>query len=244
MLNNLQNPIYQVTKVTEAMTAEPTEPVVETPEVAEVEPNVTFESTEVDTDYLFHSPEVLGWLSIEEQQFLFDVITAYISESDSILDVGCGRGDLYMYLAEKWNIDAGAYNYTGIDYNPYMIDIGQQKYPNVNLIMADIYDNESLEAINNMSADWVVASGAFNYKVTEDMYAYVFKCIDNMLKYANKGVAINLMTDYYDATDEALVSQMFKYDPVYVFSVLSSRYPKTVTRMDYMEGDVTFYILK
>lgn len=241
MLNNLQNPIYQVTKMSDQISniEEVTDNIEEVADLNEIETE-----SKVDLEYLFHSPELLGWLSIEEQVFLFNVITAYTSESDSILDVGCGRGDLYNFLAEKWNVDLGSYNYTGIDYNPYMVDIGKQKYPGINLMTADIYDDESLSVINDMSADWVVASGAFNYKVTDDMYTYVFKCVDNMMKYANKGVAINLMTDYYDESNELLVNQMFKYDPTVVFQYLTSKYPKTVTRMDYMEGDVTFYILK
>ena len=56
--------------------------------------------------------EALGWKNRDSQQHRFEEL-AQIGDlrGCSVLDVGCGHGDLYPYLQERH----GEFHYTGID---------------------------------------------------------------------------------------------------------------------------------
>ena len=70
-------------------------------------------------------PEVGQW-SAEGQLFRFEKLIQIGNLSGSrVLDLGCGIGDLYPYLLERFeNID-----YTGIDIVPELVAYADQKYP-------------------------------------------------------------------------------------------------------------------
>ena len=54
--------------------------------------------------------------------------------SDSILDVGCGYGDLFAFLRDRgWRG-----RYVGIDIVPALIEAGHSKYPGADLRVLDI----------------------------------------------------------------------------------------------------------
>jgi len=62
--------------------------------------------------------EILGWESAEAQKYRFDAFIKNINlEGLSILDVGCGLGNLLEHLTEE-NISV---KYTGVDILPGMI---------------------------------------------------------------------------------------------------------------------------
>ena len=48
----------------------------------------------VDSGYLLTSPEIVGWLSTEEQELLFSALLLFYNTDQSILDVGCGRSEI------------------------------------------------------------------------------------------------------------------------------------------------------
>ena len=61
--------------------------------------------------------ECLGWENKQAQELRFKVLERVIFTGASILDVGCGLGNLYDYLNERgYNFE-----YTGIDILPEMI---------------------------------------------------------------------------------------------------------------------------
>lgn len=69
---------------------------------------------------------VLGWESKEAQTLRFDILASYMDLSDkSVLDVGCGMGNLLEYFRSK-DINV---RYTGVDILKSMIDQARAKMP-------------------------------------------------------------------------------------------------------------------
>jgi hypothetical protein len=192
------------------------------------------EPAEVDPEYLLNAPEIVGWGSTQEQELLFSALLLFYSPEMTILDAGCGRADLFGYLTKTFGVEVP---YKGIDYNPNLLAIAQEKYPTVNVDAVDIL---------NMSenADWIVASGLFNIKEQEDMATYTQQCIDKMYESANIGIAFNLLTGYPDDIADEDKAVLAPHNPSVWLDYLLGKYTKVICRTDYMLGDVTFFILK
>ena len=183
-------------------------------------------------DYMMHDTRVVGYTSREEQELLFRVLTQIGVDPtlESILDVGCGVGDLNNYLT---SVLGAPVNYLGIDINPNMVNTAYQKYPGIKCLTKDLADMED-------TFDFVVSSGLFGLKLTDHMYAYLYKSIDKMYELANIGVAFNMMSDNSKDQQEGL----FYYTPTEVFDYCLNKYGKVTMRHDYLEDDFTIYILK
>lgn len=196
----------------------------------------------LDLDRLFNDPAIVGWSTTAEQTLLFTLLTLYYNPSESILDVGCGRGDLFGFIQEKHNInqtDTVNVNYTGIDYNPNIVNIATKKYDNINVIATDI-----LNMSDNDKYDWVVASGAFNLKDYDDMFEYTTTVIDKMMNLSTKGIAFNVLTNLPDDLDDDTKNIYYVHDASKWLEYLLRTYSRVAIRADYMLGDCTFYIFK
>ena len=54
------------------------------------------------------------------------LISRFIKNNDSVLDIGCGQGGLYKILNKKFK----KIKYTGIDFNKQMIDLAKSNFSN------------------------------------------------------------------------------------------------------------------
>jgi len=207
-----------------------TTPEPETEEVSVAEENI------FSTEYLLSSPQVVGWLSTAEQELLFSALCYFTQQTNSFLDVGCGRADLYGYLQSILQSDQ--FQYKGIDLNPNLIEIAKLKFENVEVESTDILN------YNAESYDWVVGSGLFNLNDHPDMIEYAKLVIDKMYEVCNVGVAVNFLTGVpEDLADEDL-NALIIHDPGIWLNYLVEKYNKVIARADYLTGDITFYILK
>jgi len=190
-----------------------------------------------DLDRLFNDPLVVGWLSNAEQQLLFTLVSYYHRPTESVLDIGCGRADLYGYLTER--NPGESIKYSGIDYNPNMIEIAKKKWPGVTAVTGDVLNLERIEEY-----DWVMASGVFNLKDSVDMFEYGKQVVDVMYSKCKRGVAFNILTDLPDDVSDSDRNALFVHDPAKWLDYLLKTYNKVICRTDYMLGDCTFYIFK
>jgi len=66
-----------------------------------------------------NTPQGLSWISDHTQKTRFKVLSEIGDlNNKSILDVGCGFGDLYQYLSNRFH----GFLYTGIDVTSLMIE--------------------------------------------------------------------------------------------------------------------------
>ncbi|MCQ9352462.1 class I SAM-dependent methyltransferase [Corynebacterium sp. 153RC1] len=74
-------------------------------------------------DFLSRGEDIVG------EARLIDALSA---RSSSILDAGCGQGRLGGYLSQQ------GHRVTGIDLDPYLIELASQKYPEATWAVADL----------------------------------------------------------------------------------------------------------
>jgi len=188
----------------------------------------------IDPEYLLNAPQIVGWSSVQEQELLFSALLLFYSPKMSILDVGCGRADLYGYLTRIFQTEIP---YKGIDYNPNLLIFAKEKYPSVNVSSLDILNLSETH-------DWVVGSGLFNINDQKDLTEYTKQCIDKMYESANVGIAFNMLTGYPDDIADEDKAVLAPHNPSVWLDYLIEKYTKVICRADYMLGDVTFFILK
>jgi SAM-dependent methyltransferase len=177
-------------------------------------------------------------MSTNEQELLFSALLLFYSPNYSVLDVGCGRADLYGYLRRMF--PESDINYTGIDLNANMIHVAERKYP---VLLNNLSGNDILTAPGSVN-DWVFGSGLFNLNDHPDMFEYAKSVVDKMYENATVGVAFNLLTGLPADMNQSDIDQLIIHDMSAWLDYLVSKYTKVVCRTDYMAGDVTFFIFK
>jgi hypothetical protein len=187
-----------------------------------------------DADYLLNSPIPVGYSSIQEQQFIYQNLISGFNPSDSSLyEIECGRGDLYKFIKDLYNVD---FNYNGIDYNPVMVDLAKQKY-DLNIT------NGSYENTEIPKADWIITSGLFtvkNKETSEQQVEFILSLIDRMYESANTAIAFNLLCPL-----SGLISDGFFYiSPGQLINTLIQKYRFVNIKHDYHDSIYTVVILK
>ena len=184
----------------------------------------------------FH-PNALFWSNKDVQELRFEVLAASgIQSGNSLLDIGCGFGDFSEYLMQK-NISV---DYTGIDISKDLLEVGQQNYPQIKLIEADLFDFNP----KPQSYDYVMLSGTLNRKFmgnqgAESATDYSYTVIRRMFKTCKQGIAFNLLDARHQWTAQRWDLQSFHPDDVISFiSELTSHYQLID---GYLENDFTVY---
>ena len=145
---------------------------------------------------------VLGWESEEAQQLRFDMLIDSVSlDGKTLLDIGCGMGNLLEYLDSK-EINV---KYTGVDILMSMIEFARCKKLNGEFCCVDVFDDNIFE---NRSFDIVYTSGIFNLNLGNNR-EFLLKALKKMLGFANEAVVFNLL--HKDSPDRE--EKYFYYDP-------------------------------
>lgn len=188
-----------------------------------------------DADYMLYSPKAVGYNTTAEQKFLFqNLVLGLDSAVYTVLDIGCGRCDLYGYLNEFYDEIIG---YTGVDMNPIMCDLATQKY-NLDSPLCSTFEN--LEIHNH---DWVVAAGYFTQRkcATEDEdLIKLFSDVDKMYSLANRNVSFNLLSPINNKIHEGF----FYVHPGLVLDMLLEKYKFVNLRHNYSKDVYTVTIYK
>ena len=111
----------------------------------------------------------VNWLSSTSQKTRFKVIMEFLQKDISnytLIDAGCGFGDLYTYLKKKNNLPK---NYIGVDALEDMYTIASET-TGCEIIIADI----TKEEIPN--ADFVICSGAMNTLERFETHQFISNC--------------------------------------------------------------------
>lgn len=102
-----------------------------------------------------------GWGSKSSQILRFKILSEIGSlKNKSILDIGCGMGDFFIYIKKK-----GILNYTGIDISDYFINYSKNKFKekNVNFICGNFLTHKF-----DKKYDYIFLSGTLNLKLKKN----------------------------------------------------------------------------
>ncbi len=112
----------------------------------------------------------LGWRNADSQRKRFEVIAALADfNRATVLDVGCGRGDLKAFLDERFADVA----YMGIDQMPEFIADANARY--ANSTPSRFYEGDFTTAAFPR-VDYVVACGALGYRTQDNDFLFDMIC--------------------------------------------------------------------
>lgn len=156
------------------------------------------------------SHSALLWNNKAAQQCRFEQIEKILKretkfsaiEMNSLLDVGCGFGDLKSYLKDHGLEPL----YTGIDLSQEMVLSARIKHPEIHVKQGE------LSEINwqGITFDWVVASGTLNESVGDEG-EHAKSLIQKMYAIANKGIIFNCLNQQYEPI--AKQKKLQSFDP-------------------------------
>ena len=186
-----------------------------------------------DPDYMMYSPTPVGYNTTSEQRYLMQNLLVGFYNA-SILDIGCGRADLYDFIVNFYP-DLN-FTYNGIDHNPVMIDLAKEKYGVECQIGA-------FESAKLTKSEWVVANGVFTQRrcETEDEdLRKLFEDVDTLYQTATNTVAFNLLNPINNTHHEGF----FYVHPGLVLDMLIEKYQNVVLRNNYSKDVYTVQIYK
>lgn len=181
-----------------------------------------------------YSPKSLGW-DKGKQNVRFDILTSqYDFQGKSLLDIGCGFGDLSMYLDRKYT----SYKYFGIDLLKDFIREARER----NSQDYKRFENaDILDFTPRQNYDFAVASGTFNLSLQDiDNYEYLNLVFEKTFAICNDGLAFDFLSDKVDYQ----LNDSFHYAPEKVLELAYKYSRNIVLRNDYMPFEFAIFLFK
>lgn len=143
------------------------------------------------------STEALGWRNREQQQLRFDVLTSLtgVRSGESVLDLGCGFGDLYDHFVAR-GLEV---RYTGCDLSADVLAVARERHPGLSFEARDVIASP----YRSHSFDHVFISGIFNH-VLIDNVGFMQRALTAAFEACTTSVCANMTTDQVDYRDKHL----------------------------------------
>lgn len=127
----------------------------------------------------------MGWENNTAQELRFKILTSHVTlEKKSILDMGCGTGDLIKQLHQTTN----NFTYLGLDILPEMIISAKKLYPTHKFECRNILEIP----LEHKSYDIIYTSGMFNLKLSNNINM-IKEFIFEFTKIAKEKIVFNLL---------------------------------------------------
>ena len=187
-------------------------------------------------------PEQLGWCSEGMQYLRFSVLTHFISDmsNHSILDVGCGHGDLYSSFNKKPKL------YVGIDCFNESLKIAKDRTRDYNSpVLFICCDFLAKDFVKDESYDYVFASGTFNLQRPDytDLFIQIEQAIIKMWKFSNIGISFNFLSTKAKLR-QVNYTEFVYYDPLKVLEVCFRLTPYVSFFQNYSGNEATIVMHK
>ena len=226
--------------VTDKVSETETEPVQEEPidlDQIDGQPLTQEAFAELDDNYLKSDPQVVGYRSLEEQEVMYDFIASnFDCTQESILDIGCGRGDFLRHVQELYQADI---KYHGIDMNKILIQTAKEMSPGATFTASNLFKLDG-----NFAADWVINIGGLSImyepvKEDFDIMDALKNTVTKMMELADTGIVISLLSMN---TSEDYDESYLVYDPVEVLDWALNEYGQLGgnVRLDHSVADSIF----
>lgn len=179
--------------------------------------------------------EILDWGDKSSQFKRFEILSQNIAFAEkSLLDIGCGLGDLHRHLVVEENMPK---IYTGTDLVSNMIELAKEQQPDCNFVCCDVFSEPPFSD----KFDVIYCSGVFNLK-TESNMKYLQYATENSLKltHSDSKIVFNFLHNrtpkHYD--------HCFYYNPDEVKAIIENYYESVEIIDNYLINDFTIIASK
>lgn len=189
-----------------------------------------FHKSRID-DFGEGTTQALGWKNFYSQQARFAMLEGIGDMNDcSVLDVGCGHGDLRAYLDDKYP----RMRYIGIDQMEEFLEIAVERYgdmPETSFFAGDCYTAE----LPRM--DYVLACGSLSYHNSDS--GFIYNIITKLFITCRIAFGFNLMSRV-----EAPGGILMAYNPQQILAHCQTLTSNVVLHQGYFEDDFTVWMYK
>jgi len=221
---------------TDAVTVEEEQPL-EPLDVIDGQPITNEAFSELDSTYLKSDPQVVGYRSLEEQEVVYDFISSnFDCTQESILDIGCGRGDFLRHVQNLYQTDI---KYHGVDMNKILISTAKELSPDGEFTGTNLFKLDG-----NYAADWVINIGGLSIMYEPagpdfDIMEGLKNTVTKMMELADTGIVVSLLSMN---TSEDYDDSYMVYDPVEVLDWALNEYGQLGgnVRLDHSIADSIF----
>ncbi len=180
------------------------------------------------------SPRALKWCSEKAARQRYEQIVMDINfYRQSILDVGCGFGDIIPYITDK----ADVFNYTGIDIVPEFIREAKKIHPKHKFIVGDYFKQPLKEKF-----DIIICCGTLNRNYNDNL-GFRKKAIKTMFQHAKKCLVFN-MAGRHPKPKTVQHSNVWFADSEEIFNYCKTLSGKVLLKNDYHSSDFTIVMSK
>ena len=179
------------------------------------------------------SPASLGYAK-EKQHLRFQQVRKYLPKNDAtVLDFGCGFGDLSKYLSSE-NIQI---EYTGCDVMQEFLEVAKVKNPGN-------YINVEFGQPPKGEYDYVVCLGVFNFLYVPDPQEH-FNIVCNTLlqlfSISTKGLIVDFQSEFVDYKSSNAYHQNISDLAIFAKNKLSRRF---IADYSYLPFEYMFVVMK
>ncbi len=174
--------------------------------------------------------DVVDWASAEAQQARFAVLIDSVPlDERTLLDVGCGLGDLWIFLKSR----EISVEYCGVDLLVEMTASAAGQSPEARFVCGDIFDPDA-PALGGERFDVVFCSGTLNLELGNNT-EFLPEALERMLGLAREHMVVNLL----HARCEKKYPHCAYYDPQAVLKILEPMACGIRLIDDYLHNDFT-----
>ena len=178
--------------------------------------------------------KALQWGSDEAAERRYKEIVADVDfKGKTILDVGCGFGDIIPFIEEK----ARHFEYKGVDVVPEFIETAKKRHPGYEFEVGDFFGNPG-----DVKYDIVMTSGTLNAK-DDDAMDFRKKAIKTMFENAKEAVIFNMAGNYPQPKSKE-DGKVYYADSTEVLEYCLTLTKKVIFRHHYHDKDFTLALFK
>lgn len=179
----------------------------------------------------------VGWRHTSDQHLRFAVCAEVddLNGVKSVLDVGCGLGDLAPFLRHR----GFEGDYLGVDLLEEMVEGARDRHPGEHFLCANLLDHPPLP---HPRFDLVIACGTLSLRVDE--HATFFNAMLQRLWSLTTGALVLVLPSTRARLLPGLAETFVCFDPPKLRAKLLQLSPSLVLREDFLATDIAAYIYR